>query len=105
MFTNLIQITEENEDTFENIIENELSSYLKEKCLQIHLSPNDWWKDNKSRFPHIFNVALDYLGIIATQVSSEREFSTAGNIVTATRSKLLNENIEMLSFLHSNLTI
>ncbi|KYN28799.1 hypothetical protein ALC57_01762, partial [Trachymyrmex cornetzi] len=40
-------------------------------------------------FPILAAVARQYLAIPATQISSGRLFSDAGNIVTATRSKLI----------------
>ena len=36
--------------------------------------------------------------LTATQITSERLFSTAGNIVTANRTRLLSENVEKLDF-------
>ena len=46
---------------------------------------------------------IQYLGVVATSVPSERLFSTAGNIVTAKRCALEPENVEKLVFLHDNL--
>ena len=50
-------------------------------------------------------MAAIFISIPATQVSSESNFSTAGNIVTHSRSRLLIEHVEELRFLHANLKI
>lgn len=47
--------------------------------------------------------SLQFLAAPATQVTSERSFSTVGNIVMADRMNLLNERVEELIFCHENL--
>ena len=48
-------------------------------------------------------LARIYLGVPATSVPSERVFSTAGDIVTAQRSRLAGDHIDQLIFLKKNL--
>lgn len=62
-----------------------------------------WWKTNESHFPLLVRLAKNLLGIPSTSVPSERVFSTAGDIVTATRSALSAENVDRLIFLKRNL--
>ncbi|KYM94133.1 Zinc finger BED domain-containing protein 1, partial [Cyphomyrmex costatus] len=81
----------------------EIKVYCAENVVPKTTDIIDWWKCNVTRFPILAAVARQYLAIPATQVSSERLFSDAGNIVTATRSKLIPENVEKLCFLHFNL--
>jgi len=50
------------------------------------------------KYPHIKCLALQHLAIPATQVTSERLFSTAGQIVSD-RTLLLPEHVEQLLFL------
>ena len=40
-------------------------------------TPGDWWKANKTTFPHIYIIAMEYLAIPATSAESERLFSLA----------------------------
>lgn len=101
----MIQDTEEDDSSPEKLIDDEIDKYLKSPCLLISKCPCEWWRENGQRFPRIRKVASNYLGIIATQVTSERDFSTAGNTVRSTRSRLLCDNVEKITFLHSNMKI
>ncbi|KAJ8872712.1 hypothetical protein PR048_026326 [Dryococelus australis] len=62
------------------------------------------WQNNKINFPLLAPIAQHYLGIPATQVSSERLFSSAGNTVSIRRENLLAEHVEELVFLHGRLS-
>lgn len=80
----------------------ELQSYLQESESSIHTNPLNWWRDNGNRYPNISKIAKKYLTIPATSVPSERVFSTAGDIITAERSRLSPENASILIFLSEN---
>ncbi|MBN3296784.1 ZBED4 protein, partial [Amia calva] len=80
-------------------IEREIELYRREASIPLSSCPLKWWRENCSL------LAKAYLSIPATSVPSERVFSTAGDIVTAQRSQLLRENIDMLIFLKKNMTI
>lgn len=67
--------------------------------------PVAWWEANMSSFPHLVPLAIEYLGIAATEVQSERDFSIGGNTVSPTRTKLLTEHVRQFVFLHRNLNI
>ena len=55
-----------------------------------------------AKYPTIAELAIKYLAIPATSDTSERCFSTAGNIVTRKRTRLLPENVDTLVFLYQN---
>ncbi|XP_025407098.1 zinc finger BED domain-containing protein 1-like [Sipha flava] len=76
--------------------------YLAEPQLKFDFYALEWWKIRASKYPLIVALAKKYLSIPATSVSSERCFSTAGNIVTAKRSCLSPETANMLIFLYQN---
>ena len=61
----------------------ELESYLQlhVPLISSEMSPLTWWKDERSRFPLLSNLACKYLCVPAMSVASERVFSTGGNIV------------------------
>lgn len=80
----------------------QFSGYLAEPQLRFDLNPFEWWKMREIKYPAIAPLARKYLAIPATSVSSERCFSTAGNVVTSKRSCLLPENVDMLVFLYQN---
>ncbi|XP_025194334.1 zinc finger BED domain-containing protein 1-like, partial [Melanaphis sacchari] len=71
----------------------QLQGYLAESQLRFDLDPFEWWNTRTIKYPIISECAKKYLTIPATSVSSERCFSTAGNIVTPKRSCLLPENV------------
>ncbi|CAI6369807.1 unnamed protein product [Macrosiphum euphorbiae] len=77
-------------------------SYLTEPQLIYDFDPFGWWKSHEKKYPLIAELAKKYLSIPATSVSSERCFSTAGNVVTSKRNCLAPENVNMLVFLYQN---
>ncbi|XP_050521556.1 E3 SUMO-protein ligase ZBED1-like [Daktulosphaira vitifoliae] len=76
--------------------------YTAEPQLRFDLNPYEWWKSREIKYPNLAALAKEYLAIPATSVSSERCFSTAGNIVTSKRTCLLAKNVNMLTFLYQN---
>ena len=54
------------------------------------------------RFPQIAKLAKAYLCIPATEVPSERAFSTAGLTVTKLRSTLDPANVDKIIFVNKN---
>lgn len=73
---------------------SEFDMYLREPQLNHNVSnPLIWWKNNELKYPNLALLAKKYLYAPATPVTSERCFSTAGNIVTSKRSCLLPKNV------------
>ena len=60
--------------------------------------PLQWWKMQSPRFPGLCKLAQSYLSVCATSSSSERLFSTSGNIVTPQRASLKPDKVDMLIF-------
>ncbi len=87
------------------IIEEEVMSYRLTGCIPVDENPLAWWRSNEHKYPHIAKLAQHYLAVPGTSVPSERVFSTAGDIVTASRSHLLAENVDKLIFLQKNMKI
>ncbi|XP_046401098.1 E3 SUMO-protein ligase ZBED1-like [Ischnura elegans] len=81
----------------------QLEAYTNEPRITINDDPFQWWQDNRFKYELISPLAQKYLGIPATEVASERVFSSAGNVITSRRTRLLPENAETLVFLHQNL--
>lgn len=83
---------------------DEFRQYLREPTCGRNEDPLAYWRTSgKQKYPSVSTLAMKYLGIPATQVPSEKLFSTAGNIVTARREKLSPEHVQQLLFLHENL--
>ena len=81
----------------------EMQQYLRVKNLPRSEDPIKWWKDNAASYPLLKKLAQKYLIIPGTSVPAERLFSKAGELVSAKRSSLKPENIDMFLFLNKNL--
>lgn len=82
----------------------EVQKYLNEPLVPRKNDPLVYWREHGAAlYPGIAKIALRYLPIPATEVPSERIFSTAGNTVTSRRESLKPSHVEQLVFLHDNL--
>ncbi|KAM9758712.1 E3 SUMO-protein ligase ZBED1-like [Menidia menidia] len=81
---------------------DEILKYRERDSLELGGDVLQWWKGQVD-LPLLSALAKDYLSIPATSVSSERVFSSAGNIVTAQRSLLHPDHVDQLIFLKKNL--
>ena len=88
--------------SIQELCELEVSEYKKEPPICATQNPLDWWRNKCEKYPYLSLLARKYLCIPATSVPSERVFSTAGDIVTAQRSQLKSEHVDMLIFLKKN---
>nr|CAD2164088.1 unnamed protein product [Meloidogyne enterolobii] len=86
--------------------EVEVVEYLHATKLSVGSDPFIYWTgENAIKWPLLATLANKYFSAPATSSESERLFSTAGQIVSNLRKRLLPENIEKLLFLHHNLKI
>lgn len=81
---------------------DEILKYRERDALELGGDVLQWWKKQVD-LPLLSALAKSYLSIPATSVSSERVFSTAGDIVTAKRSLLHPDHVDQLIFLTKNL--
>ncbi|KAI5991213.1 ribonuclease H-like domain-containing protein [Pisolithus albus] len=58
-----------------------------------------WWGLNAARYPVWASLARDFLSIMATSVSSERAFSSAGITISKRRNRLKADITEALQFM------
>jgi hypothetical protein len=84
--------------------DDEVSRYMKSKDIRVKDDPMEWWLNNKSSFPTLAQLARKYLSIPATSVPSERLFSDAGNHISAKRTRLSPDLVNMILFLKRNST-
>ena len=79
-----------------------IEMYLKEPIQPRHIDPLEYWKENKL----VWNsLAIMAFTIPPSSASSERLFSSAGDIISEERNRLSSEKAEMLLFLKKNLPI
>ncbi|XP_050990678.1 E3 SUMO-protein ligase ZBED1 [Labeo rohita] len=66
-------------------VEVELNNYMMSPTIDSEMDPLTWWQVHQVDFPHLSKLARKYLCIPASSSSSERLFSTSGNVVTCQR--------------------
>ena len=84
---------------------NELNAYLAEPCTSTTSDPLDYWRCHSEQYPVLKTLARKYLSMQCTSVPSERLFSTAGQIVSERRSRLLPSKVQQILFLNKNIDI
>ncbi|KAJ8349324.1 hypothetical protein SKAU_G00244540 [Synaphobranchus kaupii] len=89
--------------TPEDQAKEEMTRYREADLLPVKEDPLVWWQEHQHEYPLMSNIAKRYLCINGTSVSSERVFSTAGDIITAQRSALLPQHVDQILFLNKNL--
>ena len=90
-----------------NSTEIMVEMYLKEPLLSHleHIHPMTYWKEKQPLWPCLADLACKYLSIPPSSAASERLFSSAGDIVSPERNRILPEKAEMLLFLKKNLPV
>ncbi len=63
-----------------SVLVAELEGYIYMPNIERKEDPYVWWKQHKSAFPRMSDLAKQYLSKPASSVCSERVFSEAGNI-------------------------
>ena len=80
---------------------DEIQSYFSLSTVDEKTDPLQWWKVNTSQFPHLSQMARDYLSIPATSVPSEQSFSVGKNLITDKRNCLAGKTIRICMCLKS----
>lgn len=89
----------------QSALDTEIDKYFNEPFLGLDQDPITWWRQNHSQFKLLSVLAQKCLAPPPTSVASERLFSTAGDICTDSRSRLLPDKAEQLIFLKINLPL
>jgi hAT family C-terminal dimerisation region len=71
--------------------ESEIRFYLRGQCAPPKTVPITWWKENTSGFPSLSRMAKNYLSVPAEEV-----FSTAGDIVSKKRNRLVGKSKKLV---------
>ena len=85
------------------LVESELNRYEQEELLDLDSDPLLWWKTHQVQYPSLSQLLKQLWSLPATSVRSEEIFSSAGNVLTQQRNRLLPEMVNMLVFLHDNM--
>ena len=75
--------------------------YLKEPVVSRseHVHPLEYWQSKKAVWPCLAHLACKYLCIPPSSAASERLFSSASDVISAERNRILPEKVEMLLFI------
>uniref|UniRef100_A0A1X7VTB1 HAT C-terminal dimerisation domain-containing protein n=1 Tax=Amphimedon queenslandica TaxID=400682 RepID=A0A1X7VTB1_AMPQE len=76
--------------------------YLKEPLQERHIDPLSYWKIKQVLWKALALMATKFLSIPPSSASSERLFSSAGDIISKERNRLGTEKAEKLLFLKKN---
>ena len=94
----------EDSSSSDECTEDEVSAYTDFKSpREENFDVLSWWKEHATRFPNVAHIARSILSIPASSAASERDFSTAGFVVSERRSQLKPATVDDILFLHSNL--
>jgi hypothetical protein len=91
-------------DSLESKVEVEIGEY-RARRVSLEQPPLEFWKTHQGTYPKMAVAARRYLAIPATTASSERLFSSAGNVISDRRSRLLPDRASALILLRENLDI
>ncbi|CAH1107687.1 unnamed protein product [Psylliodes chrysocephalus] len=80
----------------------EVQRYMESGIIPRQQDPLEWWRKNKYMYSHLSLVAQERLSALCTSVPCERQFSTAGLIVSDRRTRFSPKKAEMLMFLQTN---
>lgn len=80
---------------------NGLKEYLSQPNIDLEMDPLRYWSVYSTIQPELSGIAVKFLSIVGTSVSSERVFSKAGIIMNETRNRLLPKRLNKLLFLNS----
>jgi len=83
----------------------EIDMYCQDAVLPKDADILSFWRNQRKKYPILSRLARKFLSIPAASATSERVFSTAGNIVTPRRTSLGVDNIEMLVFMKENMAM
>ena len=91
----------------ENQAQKEMGRFKETALMPITkgANPLNWWREHECEYPLLSKLAKRYLCIPGTSVSSQRVFSTAGDIITAQRGAFNPEHLDRILFQHKNLKI
>ena len=85
----------------------ETDRYFKEKNVERTAYSLDWWKSHHHQYRKLSILAKKYLCVPATSVPSERLFSKAGELVSATckRNRLKPKYVDMMLVVTKNILL
>jgi len=82
---------------------NDTEEYKRYKSLPgANVATLTWWKANETMFPKMAVIARKILAVTASSASTERLFSTVGNVFTKKRQRMHVSTARVQVLLHEN---
>lgn len=79
----------------------EFTLYLAEDIVDYKVKPLEYQYNNRDRYPYLYLLSKEYLGIPATSASIKSTFSISNNIIIKSRNKLNANTVRILILLKS----
>ena len=81
----------------------EFKSYLHAPPVDRKSNPNPLqiWENLKTTYPHVYEVAMEFIPLLSSSIPCEKLFSHAGLIGNQLRNRLSGKHLNMLNFLRS----
>ena len=84
---------------------DEVDRYVTHQpTLEEKANPSIFWKNHSQSYPKLSILAKEFLSIPSGSVPVEQMFSTAGLIMNSKRSSLKPFNLNMINFIHDNVS-
>ena len=81
---------------------NELDNYLQSSCVSMEVNPTEFWKKEKTKYPHLSKLAKEVLGVPSSSAPVKRLFSIAGKLFRPEHCNLKDARFEELMFIRCN---
>ena len=97
-------------DIFEEIERNvipfdEYFNFLREPTERVKCNTLDWWKEKKKRYPLLWRIAKEYVGLVPSSAMTERTFKVGRNIQNHKRAMMSASTLKSLHFLKENIDL
>ena len=81
----------------------DVALYCEEEAVHEDSYILEYWKTNRKKLPLLSRLASKFLCIPVSSATSERVFSTDGNVVSGRRTNLNIDNIEVFVYMKENM--
>uniref|UniRef100_A0A182S162 BED-type domain-containing protein n=1 Tax=Anopheles funestus TaxID=62324 RepID=A0A182S162_ANOFN len=102
LYGDIVSQESQNMNTLNELVEDEISVYIKVNTIGVERDPLLWWQENCTKFPTLYTLAMKNLCVPGTSVPCERVFSKAGQILLEKRKRLLPKKLHETLFLQFN---
>ena len=84
------------------LVRKEIKNYINLPKPDSKINVIDYWKQNKEKFPVIYDIFLQHHFVPGSSTSSERNFSDCGEQIWDRRNRISTETVEAIMFLYEN---